>query len=108
MFVKRLRTLVPGPINHAPTPILKHTPCLARVYVVIFTKEKSVPIAVQHHSLVLVAGSGGLSRAVAAAGIPILPPNEFDSGGTDFRNKRSSEGLKKMILAFYTHKLTDA
>ena len=57
--------------------------------------------------LELFAGSGGLSRTVAAAGIPTLPPDEFESGGTDFRNRKSIEGLKKRIIAFYTQKLTD-
>ena len=36
-----------------------------------------------------------------------MPPDEFESGGTDFRSRKSIEGLKKRIIAFYTQKLTN-
>ena len=58
--------------------------------------------------LELFAGKGILSRAVIAAGIPSLPPNEFQSGRTDFRNKLSVEALQAKLLRFFNQKVATA
>ena len=35
----------------------------------------------------LFAGSAGLTHAVDSAGVPVVPPDDIDIGGTDFRDQ---------------------
>ena len=45
----------------------------------------------------LFAGAAGLTSAVDSAGLPVLPPNEVDLGGTDFRDPEQVEKLKQLM-----------
>jgi len=43
------------------------------------------------------AGAGGLTHAVAAAGVPVLPPDEFTAGGVDFASRQDLENLRARL-----------
>ena len=45
----------------------------------------------------LFAGSAGLTHAVDSAGVPVVPPDDIDIGGTDFRDPEQVEALKALL-----------
>ena len=43
------------------------------------------------------AGEGGLTRAVAAAGVAVLPPDEVESGGANFASQSDMGALRSKL-----------
>ena len=45
----------------------------------------------------LFAGSAGLTHAIDSAGVPVVPPDDINLGGTDFRDPKQVEILKDLM-----------
>ena len=45
----------------------------------------------------LFAGSAGLTHAISSAGVPVVPPDDINLGGTDFRDPKQVDTLKALM-----------